>query len=56
MDGYVASTITLTPTAIPLGTGTNIFLLKVEFLQQVNGIQYSLMNGAYNALSIVEIV
>jgi hypothetical protein len=33
-----------------------MWLLKIEFFQQVNGQQYSLKNGAYNALSIVEIM
>jgi hypothetical protein len=49
-----ASTVTLTPTAVPTGTGTRLFLLKVEFFQLVNGVQYSLKNGAYNALAIIE--
>jgi hypothetical protein len=51
-----ASTVTLTPTALPVGTGTKLFLLKVEFFQLVNGVQYALKNGAYNALRIVEVV
>lgn len=50
-----ASTVTLTPTAVPAGTGTKVYMLKVEFFQLLNGVQYSLKNGAYNALSIVEI-
>ena len=50
-----ATTVTLTPTAVPAGTGTKLFLLKVEFFQQVNGTQYSLKNGAYNALRVIEV-
>ncbi len=50
-----STAVTLTPTAVPAGTGTKLFLLKVEFFQQVNGVQYSLKNGAYNALAIVEV-
>lgn len=37
------------------GTGTDMFLLLVEFFQEVNGVQYSMNNGAYNALSIVDV-
>ncbi len=51
-----ASTITLTPTAIPIGTGTKIFLLKIEFFQEVNGVQYPLKNGTFNALRVIEVV
>ncbi len=37
------------------GNGCNFFLLHLEFFQEVNGVQYSLRNGAFNALSIIEI-
>ncbi|MBI2271440.1 MAG: hypothetical protein HYU69_13940 [Bacteroidetes bacterium] len=50
-----ASTVTLTPTAVPVGTGTKLFLLRVEFFQLVNAVQYSLKNGAFNALRIIEV-
>ncbi|AEA43701.1 hypothetical protein [Fluviicola taffensis] len=50
-----SSDVTLTPPQAPTGTGTNIFVLCLEFYQEVNGMQYSLKNGAYNVLSIVEI-
>ena len=49
-----SSTVTLTPTAVPTAAGTKLFLLKVEFFQLVNGVQYPMKNGAYNALSIIE--
>ena len=39
----------------PTGTGTDVFLLMVEFFQEVNGVQYSMNNGSYNALSIVDV-
>ncbi len=39
----------------PTGTGTDVFLLMVEFFQEVNGVQYSMNNGAYNALAIVDV-
>jgi len=47
--------VTLTPTAVPAGTGIKFYLLKIEFFQMVNAVQYSLKNGAYNALAIVEV-
>ena len=50
-----SSNVTLTPTAVPAGTGTKIFLLKLEYFQMVNGIQYPMKNGAYNCLKIIEV-
>lgn len=47
--------IVLTPGAAPVGAGTNLYLLHIEFFQELNGAQYSLKNGAYNALSVVEV-
>lgn len=49
-----STAVTLTPTAVPAGTGTRIFLLKIEFFQLMNGVQYALKNGAYNSLAIIE--
>lgn len=54
LDGTLTNAV-LTPGAAPVGAGTDVYLLLVEFLQEVNTIQYSLKNGAYNALSIVEV-
>ena len=45
----------LTPAGVPAGGGTRLYFLTIEFFQEVNGIQYSLKNGAYNVLNIVEI-
>ena len=50
-----SANVTLIPTAVPTGTGTNIYLIKVEFFQMVNTVQYSLKNGAYNAVAIVKV-
>ncbi|MGQ0826961.1 MAG: hypothetical protein ACT4ON_01070 [Bacteroidota bacterium] len=50
-----STNVTLTPTAVPAGTGTKLYLLKVEFFQLVNGVQYSLKNGAFNALRVIEV-
>ena len=46
--------VTLTPAAVPAGTGTKFYLVLIEFFQEVNGVQYSLKNGSYNVLNIVE--
>ena len=54
IDG-TSTLVTLTPTAVPAGTGAKLFLLKIEFFQLVNAVQYSLKNGAYNALKIVDV-
>lgn len=53
---YTSGSVTLTPAAVPTGTGTKLYFLQIEFFQEVNGVQYSLNNGAYNTLSIVEVV
>ena len=49
------STLILTPEAVPSGTGTLLYLLLIEFFQEVNGVQYSLRNGAFNVLNVVEV-
>ena len=54
IDGILTNAI-LTPALAPVGAGTDVYLLLVEFLQEVNAVQYSLKNGAFNALSIVEV-
>jgi len=54
IDGTVTA-VSLTPAAVPKGGGTSMFLLAIEFFQEVNGVQYSMKNGSYNALSIVEV-
>jgi hypothetical protein len=48
--------VSLTPAAVPSGPGISLFLLAIDFFQEVNGVQYSLKNGGYNSLSIVEVV
>ncbi|MEO8150837.1 MAG: hypothetical protein ABI723_24605 [Bacteroidia bacterium] len=50
-----ATTVTLSPAGVPAGAGTKIYLLKIEFFQQVNGVLYELNNGAFNALVIAEL-
>lgn len=41
--------------SLPSGTGNRYCFLKVAFFQQLNGQQYALMNGAHNALQIIDI-
>ncbi|MGG5487276.1 hypothetical protein [Gaetbulibacter sp. PBL-D1] len=48
--------LTLTPPSMPVGTGVDFYLLKIAFFQEVNGVQYPLNNGAFNALQIVEVL
>ncbi len=55
IDG-TSSTVILTPTAVPTGTGTNVFVLEVQFFQLVNGAQYSMKNNSYNALGIIQVI
>jgi len=55
IDG-TSSTVTLTPAAVPTGTGTKVLFLTLEYFQEVNGVQYSLKNGSYNSLAIIEVV
>lgn len=50
-----STNVILTPAAAASGTGTDLFLLMIEFFQEVNGNQYTLKNGAYNELSVVEV-
>jgi hypothetical protein len=47
--------VSLLPPATPTGIGTNLYVLCIEFFQEVNGTQYSLKNGAFNVLTIVAV-
>lgn len=51
-----SNNVTLTPTGTPSPTGLGMILLRLEFFQEVNGNQYTLKNGAYNALRVVEVI
>ena len=42
--------------AIPRHRDVAIYLLLVEFYQEVNGVQYALKNGSYNSLTVLEVV
>jgi hypothetical protein len=50
-----ATNVLLTPTAVPTLAGTKIFLLQIEFFQEINAVQYELNNGIFNALVIAEV-
>jgi hypothetical protein len=48
----------MTPAAIPTasgGGGNKIYMLQIQYFQEVNGQQYSLKNGAYNVLNLLDI-
>ncbi len=51
----VETTVVLTPAAVSAGTGQQYNLLKVAFFQEINGLQYPLRNGAFNALQLLDI-
>ncbi|WP_417858939.1 hypothetical protein [Xanthomarina gelatinilytica] len=55
IDG-TTSNIILTPAGVPVGTGNELFFLKVAFFQEINAVQYPLNNGAYNALQLIEVL
>ena len=52
-SGNVALTHATPPA---LATGVNVFTLQIEFYQEVNGNQYSLKNGGYNSLAVIDVV
>ncbi len=48
--------VSIVPDDVPDIAGTKLILLCIEFLQEVNGNDYSLKNGAYNVLTIVDVI
>lgn len=50
------TSVTLTPTSVPTGTGVQLFLILISFYQEVNGAQYSLKNEEFNVLHVLEVV
>ncbi|RFC53100.1 hypothetical protein [Brumimicrobium aurantiacum] len=50
------STVAVAPASAPTATGTAVYILLLEFFQEINGTQYSLNNGGYNAMNIVDVV
>ncbi|AWA29908.1 hypothetical protein HYN48_07345 [Flavobacterium magnum] len=53
--GATMGNVTLTPTGVPTGTGTVLYLLLMEFYQEMNGVQYPLSNGQFNALTVIDV-
>jgi hypothetical protein len=51
----IVETHVLTPSGVPSGSGTQLFLILIEFFQEVNAVQYSLKNGSFNVLNILEV-
>lgn len=47
---------TLLPCGVPMGAGTQLYLILIEFFQVVNGVSYPLKNGSYNVLNILDVV
>lgn len=50
-----STNVTLTPAAVPALVGTKIYLLQIEFFQEINTVQYELNNGIFNALVIAQV-
>jgi len=50
-----ATSVTLTPSVVSTLPAIGFFLVLVEFFQEINGVQYALKNGGYNALHILEV-
>ena len=48
--------VDLVPANLPTITGTKFMILCIEFVQEVNGADYALKNGAYNVMNIVEVL
>lgn len=48
--------VSIIPDGVPTGPGVKLYLLKLSFYQQVNGVMYPLKNGAYNALRVIEAI
>ena len=55
LDGTATSPLTLTSSLAANSTGAILMVLGVEFFQVVNGTNYVLSNGAFNALTIVAV-
>lgn len=54
-DGTATAPLTLTSNLTAASTGAILLVLGIEFFQEVNGTNYSLSNGAFNALTIVAV-
>ena len=50
------SPVSCLPASVPVGKGELYYVFKVSFFQEINSIQYSLNNGGFNCLHIMEIL
>ena len=50
------NTLSLTPTSVPGGSGIQLYMILIEFSQEVNGIHYPLRNGEFNVLHLLDVV
>ena len=50
-----AHNIVLTPSSLPGSTGSDIFVLQIVFLQELNGDTYVLKNGEFNSMAIIAV-
>jgi hypothetical protein len=51
----VLNNVVLTPVSLHGGMGKDIFVLQIVFYQEVNGVEYSLKNGEYNTMGIIDL-
>ena len=54
-DGTATADLTLTSNLTPNSTNALFVFLGVQFYQRVNGVDYALKNGAFNALAVVRV-
>ncbi len=50
----VLNNVVLNPLSLPTGAGNDIFVLQIVFFQEVNGVEYSLKNGEFNSMNMIE--
>ncbi len=55
LDAAPSVSLNLANALTPNSTHTLFLVLGIQFYQEVNGVQYTLRNGAFNALSIVKV-
>jgi hypothetical protein len=54
-DANLTQALTLTNNVTPNSTHPLFLVVGIQFFQQVNNVNYSLKNGAFNALSLVKV-
>ena len=54
LDGSVHN-IVLTPSSVPASSGSDIFVLQIVFLQEINGDTYVMKNGEFNSMAIIAV-